>query len=334
MKKFLTLLFIVASLIGAPIISFAEELPLRNAGFVQTSIWYSKESFFAGDVVRVYTIVFNGSTYRLEGVVEFYDNDVLIGTKEFILSGEGRVSDVWVDWAPKEGKHAISARMVKTIAVFSDGKKYPVAVGSVSTGNNERLVDLDTDRDGVGNKDDTDDDGDSVLDVDEVKNSTDPLKKDSDGNGVPDGKELELAALHKALGEASLAKQQTQALGRMEAAATFVEEKIPAPIKQGVASSTNALENFRVGTGYSLQLARESKEKEIAEIKKRELEKKDVPPKINEIGDTTKKPAAYVALALLTFGEYVFESKILFYGIMLYFVYRLTRWGVWRARER
>lgn len=334
MKKFLTIFFTVASLVGAPIALLAEETPLRNAGFVQTSIWYSKESFFEGDTVRVYTIVFNGSTYRLEGVVEFYDNDILIGSKSFALPGEGRVHDVWVDWVPKEGKHVVTARMAKTVAVFPDGKKYPVAVGSVSTGNSERLVDFDTDHDAVGNKEDADDDGDSVSDIDEVKNGTDPLKKDTDGNGTPDGKELELAALHKALGEANLAKQQTQALGRMEAAATFVEEKIPAPIKQGVASSTNAIENFRAETGYTLRLAKEAKVKEIAGIKEREQRSKDTPPKISEIGDTTEKPAAYAMLALLTFAQYVFEWKVLFYGIIFYVLYRLVRWFVRRARER
>ena len=45
----------------------------------------------------------------------------------------------------------------------------------------------DTDRDGIGNNADTDDDNDGVLDTDESVAGTDPLKRDTDGDGALDG---------------------------------------------------------------------------------------------------------------------------------------------------
>ncbi|MBI5742497.1 MAG: hypothetical protein HZA25_01500, partial [Candidatus Niyogibacteria bacterium] len=39
----------------------AAEAPLRNAGFARGGIMFSKDPFFTGDKVRVYTIIWNGS---------------------------------------------------------------------------------------------------------------------------------------------------------------------------------------------------------------------------------------------------------------------------------
>ena len=49
---------------------------------------------------------------------------------------------------------------------------------------------LDTDGDGIRNLDDTDDDGDGVSDVDEAAAGTDPLKVDTDNDGLTDYEEL------------------------------------------------------------------------------------------------------------------------------------------------
>jgi len=45
---------------------------------------------------------------------------------------------------------------------------------------------LDTDKDDIGNNADLDDDGDGVTDILEIKNGTDPLKADTDGDGAND----------------------------------------------------------------------------------------------------------------------------------------------------
>ncbi len=65
--------------------------------------------------------------------------------------------------------------------------------GNVSSGTATVIVENnapDTDRDGLKNNCDEDDDNDGISDLDEIKNGTDPLNADSDGDGVNDGQEL------------------------------------------------------------------------------------------------------------------------------------------------
>lgn len=50
-------------------------------------------------------------------------------------------------------------------------------------------IDMDTDEDGIGNTADTDDDNDNIPDINETANGTDPLKADSDGDGINDAVE-------------------------------------------------------------------------------------------------------------------------------------------------
>ena len=316
----------------------APETPLKNAGFVQGNIWYSKTPFFAGDKIRIYTIIFNGSAEDLTGSVEFLDNGTPIGKSSFSISGGGRVRDVWVDWIIKDGKHTITARIADVSTTDALGKKKIVVLENRETGKSELQIDFDTDGDGVGNYDDLDDDNDGVSDIDEVKNGTDPLKKDTDGNGVPDGKEIELAAKNSSVATS------TGALGTIEGVMKTANDAIPDVVKASVSSSTNAIERFRVGEGYQFRLAREAKIKEIAVIQERDTALKasvlatDVLTKkeggvLDIVSSTAEKPFAYVLLAILTFLQYLFEWKVVFYGVILYVFYRVFRWLIRRIRS-
>ncbi len=334
-KLFLILLL---SLCGAPHV-FAVEVPINNSGFAQSNIWYSKDPFFAGDKVRIYTIIFNGSAQNLTGTVLFLRNGTPIGKKPFSISGGDRVSDVWVDWTAKDGKHIITAQIIEVSTIDALGRKKIVVLENSETGKSELLVDFDTDGDGIGNTNDLDDDNDGVPDIDEVKNGTDPIKKDTDGDGVPDGKELELAM------KMSSVATSTVALGAIVGAIKTVNDAIPTGVKAGVSLSTNAIESFRVGEGYQFRLAKEAKIKEIgilrekesatttkAEVKGTTVNKYE--STIDTVANTTEKPFAYAMLAILTALQYIFEWKILFYSIILYAIYRLFKWIIRRVRDR
>ena len=127
---------------GGTQFAYAAPLPLKNAGFVPANIWYSKDPFFAGDKIRIYTIIFNGSTYDISGGVEFLDNGVVIGKTNFSLSGGGRVQDVWVDWKAGQGAHTITARLVKIVADGPNGKEAAL-LDNAETGKSDRVVELD-----------------------------------------------------------------------------------------------------------------------------------------------------------------------------------------------
>lgn len=287
--KNLALIFII--LFASPV--FSATLPsVENAGFVQSNIWYSKDPFYAGDKIRIYTVIFNGSAYDLSGAVEFLDNGTFIGKADFALAKGGRVRDLWIDWKATEGKHIINARFVNVVSDGPNGKQ-AVMMGAGEAGKSERVVELD------------------------------PVAK------------AELAKIEEAKREATRAKTSA----KVEDAIQSVSSAIPEPVKESVVTGKNILEEFRINEAHSLKLAKEDKQKEIAKIKEDEAraiasDTKTIHGQTDAMLNTAEKPFAYVLLALLTIGQYIFEWKILFYGIGLYVVYRLIKWVAGRIRNR
>ena len=290
MKYFIALFLFFTALI-TPV--FATDLSINNAGFVPSNIWYSKDPFYAGDKIRIYTFIFNGSAYDLTGAVEFFDNGASIGKTTFALASGGRLRDLWIDWKATEGKHAVTARLVDTIADGPNGKQ-SVVLANAETGKSERTIELD------------------------------PVAK---------------AAAEKAQAEQA-AEAQKQALNKVDDAIQTVSSVIPAPVKEGVSSSANFLEAFRIGEAYSLRLAKENKAREIEAIKAEEQrvagggKPKSLAGAADAMLNTAEKPFAYVMLALFTASQYIFEWKVFFYGVLLYVFYRIIRWVVRKVRNR
>ncbi len=69
------------------------------------------------------------------------------------------------------------------LTVDSDGDGYNDGVDALPCDKNDWK---DSDKDGIGDNADNDDDNDGITDDQEIKNGTDPFKKDSDGDGVDD----------------------------------------------------------------------------------------------------------------------------------------------------
>ncbi len=337
MKK-LAIIFLLCT--SGVLFAQAGEVPAKNGGFVPANIWYSEDIFFAGDTIRIYTVIYNGGTEELSGTVEFLDNGAPVGKTDFTVSSGGRVRNPWINWKAIEGKHMISARIVESYAVAPGGVKRSVALKNTETGKSERIVDLDTDSDSIGNADDLDDDNDSINDVEELRNGTDPLKKDTNGDGVSDGKEFELAT-KKALEEEKKIMSNTESQGIIAGTIQKVESYIPAPVKAGATASANAIERFRVSEGYQLRLAKEEKSREIDVMKSR-TQKADAQTKsakddtgvMDTISSTTEKPLAYAMLASLAMLQYAFDWRIVFYGAIAFLLLVFIRWGVRRVRNR
>lgn len=287
MKYFILIIFV---LFANPV--FSATPAIENAGFVQSNIWYSKDPFYAGDKVRIYTVIFNGSAYDLSGTVEFLDNGVFVGKADFALASGGRVRDLWVDWKATEGKHTINARFANVVSDGPNGK-HAAVLGSNEAGKSERVVELD------------------------------PIAK---------------AAAAK-IEEAKAEEARARTTAKVENVVQLVGESIPAPVKEGVFLGIGTIEEFRVGEAYSLKLAKEKKQKEIEVIKADEEKtlankNKTVVSQTDAMLNTAEKPFAYVLLALFTVGQYIFEWKILFYGVGIYLIYRLIKWIVGKIRNR
>ena len=155
-----------------PLLTFAQAF---NAGFVQ-GLWYSEETFFAEEPIRVYVAIRNNTGEDLTGVVEFFDNEKRIG-KSTVSALDGRIIESWVDWTPSYGEHTISAEIVE-MELHSVGAETETIEVRSAVAEDVLFVDRDTDGDGVGDQDDRDDDGDGVSDRVEQKNGTDPLEYD------------------------------------------------------------------------------------------------------------------------------------------------------------
>lgn len=142
-KKILFLFFIF--LVFGISVAQAEE-KLSNAGFTQGNIWYSKDPFFAGDVVTIHTLVFNSSTDDISGTVEFYDSDVLLGKIPFNIKPSGGYKNVSMEWKVSVGYHKIFA-VIKAPRVMRNGKLDPVSLDYYKTNENERFIKANVNKD-------------------------------------------------------------------------------------------------------------------------------------------------------------------------------------------
>ncbi len=159
-----------------------------NAGFVQ-GIWYSKFPFFEGDDVRVYTAIQNRSGFDLTGKVTFYVNDTQMGVSDF-SAVDGRFIEVWTDWKAEVGARRVYAKITEAKKSVAGKAPEVVTLDSRAVEESSLTIDLDTDKDGIGNQEDTDDDGDGISDVEEKKIGTNSFKADTDQDGVSDSEEI------------------------------------------------------------------------------------------------------------------------------------------------
>jgi len=161
--------FLLLLIMLLPSVSLAQTL---NAGFVQ-GLWYSQETFFVDDSVRIYVAIRNNTGADLTGTVEFFDNEERI-ERVNVSALDGRIIESWADWEPSFGSHAISATLSRT-ELHQVGSSTKAVEVTAALSEDIIFVDYDTDGDGVGNATDIDDDGDGISDITEEKNGTDSL---------------------------------------------------------------------------------------------------------------------------------------------------------------
>lgn len=87
---------------------YAQEQP----GFVTEPVWISPKPE-DGKSSTIFTTVYNSYNQVLVGVVEFFDDTTLLGSKPFSVDPKD-VALVSLVWVPTPGDHSISVRMTKT----------------------------------------------------------------------------------------------------------------------------------------------------------------------------------------------------------------------------
>ena len=294
--------------------------PLRaetigNLGFVNGSLWYEREPFFAGETVRVYSILANSTEYDLTASVVFYDNDVKIGQGAVNLSRFGGSQIVWVDWTPKEGNHSVSAKIEGALISRSGEAPRAVELASAATAPVAKFVDADIDHDKIGNATDTDDDNDKIPDKKDpqplVANAAgDPYAKSS---SVPSSKNSEGGINAKAV------ESVTTALGGVGSVlSNAVSDAAPKAVALAE-GSFRTVEDWRVAQSERISEARDRSKAEI-DTKAAEAAK-------NGEDGGTLWPDQAKNLALV-FAAFAFGHATVFYPLLaVIFWYVIVRLG-------
>ena len=127
MKKY----FIFFILIYFAFTQSAHAIDVSNTGFVPGQIWYSKDTIVEGDTVKVYTAVWNNSTSPLSTKVEFYDQNVILGTRDIVVNPL-ELKETDISWKVTAGDHIITAKIISP-SVSVSGKKQAVVVDNFTT---------------------------------------------------------------------------------------------------------------------------------------------------------------------------------------------------------
>ena len=132
MKKYLSFLIIIFSFL----------LPLfyinASTGFVPGQIWYSPETISEGDTVKIHTVVWNGDKSNLQAKVEFYDKNVILGTRDVTVLPE-QLKEVNITWKVTSGDHTISAKIISS-SMTTNGKKENIVLKNNKTEENKIFV--------------------------------------------------------------------------------------------------------------------------------------------------------------------------------------------------
>ncbi|MEX0651914.1 MAG: thrombospondin type 3 repeat-containing protein [Candidatus Paceibacterota bacterium] len=283
-----------------------------HVGFVDSSIWFDREPFFAGDVVRVYTTLANSSNRDFKGVVTFYDGDASFGSSEVTLERNGGFQVLWADWTPQTGEQRIGVGITEAVLTAQDGTSETVTYQK-----NEktlaRFIDRDTDSDGIGDREDTDDDNDGIPDSEDAE----PLvKKSNDTEGTAQG-DL----------RGNLEDKSTEVVTKIGEIASSTTPKIIA----GVEKTFTALEDFR--TTQSDAIYRKLKEVQNTLVEN-DIAVGSSSPEVEK--GKKSGPFDHIQLLALTTAGYTLSHKIAFYlaGLFLLyivcskvipFIYRLVR---------
>jgi hypothetical protein len=180
MKKLSQISFIlVAIFLLVFLFSIENSLAKTDLSITATDITFSKKEPLEGDRVRIFARVFNLGETDVYGFVIFLDNGKEMADPQPISVKVNTYDDVFIDWSVSPGRHNITAKIIGTNLPDDN------STNNIATQENY-FVDLDTDKDGIGNSKDLDDDNDGLPDEKEVVLGTDPLKPDSDGDRARD----------------------------------------------------------------------------------------------------------------------------------------------------
>ena len=175
-------LFIFLSLATVLLLSFLfslDSLAKTDLSLNTTDITFSKQEIFEGEEVRIYARVFNLGDVDVYGFILFQRNGREMADPQPISVKPNTYDDVFINWTAESGTHNIQAKIIGTNLTDENPDNDEAVLDNY-------FVDLDTDKDGIGNGQDADDDNDGLSDEKEIALGTDSLNPDTDGDRIRD----------------------------------------------------------------------------------------------------------------------------------------------------
>jgi hypothetical protein len=154
-------------------------LAKTDLSILETDITFSKDKPFDQDLVRIYARVFNLGDSDVSGYVVFLLDSKEIKDPQPISVKTNTYDDVFVDWQAKAGTYNITAKIIATNPA-DEISENNLAVRK------DFFIDLDTDKDGIGDKEDPDIDNDGLTNDEELQKGTNPASPDTDSDEVND----------------------------------------------------------------------------------------------------------------------------------------------------
>lgn len=145
MRKLFIYSFFILFLTPLTFINSAETI---NSGFIPGQIWYSSEKLVEGQNVNIHTAVWNGEKNPVTTKVEFYDKNVILGSREVVISPQ-ELKNISIPWKITAGDHAISAKIISS-SINISGKKEIVNLNQTETETDKQSVPVTT-KDEKGN---------------------------------------------------------------------------------------------------------------------------------------------------------------------------------------
>jgi len=295
MKK----IFLVLIFVSLFFCNEVQAVDLGTTGFIPGSIWYSKDPLVEGDTVKVYTALWNNSETSLSAKIEFYDKNVILGTRDIVVPASS-LKEVYISWKVTSGDHLISAKIISP-SITASGKKQVVMLDNITTSVSKKFVPV-----VINTIEGTPATSSDIIksQIDKATSSLDNILPTSisepmtENAGVVDS--FRIDTLKKIEDTKTLAKTTIEAIKKVEDAASSL--------------------NSNTSTG--------NQDKAIKE--------KTTLVKNNNMGieEATEKPIAYLKLFFFSVLSFIFGSKIVFYLLLLFIVFFVLRSIYRRIRNR
>ncbi|MBI2050214.1 MAG: PKD domain-containing protein [Parcubacteria group bacterium] len=175
MLKLVQTIAVVSLILLAPLAVSAADLAVPKE-----NVYFSNTKPLAGEIVRIYATIKNQSQQDVRASVEFKVNQTQVGSVQPITVLSQKESTVFVDWGPLEGYYDIAVSVINPDAGDENSENNTAEI-------TDFIVDLDTDKDGIFDTIDMDDDNDTVEDGLERVKGSNPLVADTDQDGAHDG---------------------------------------------------------------------------------------------------------------------------------------------------